>query len=72
MWEDGNQLTIEESVQRIQAQYPQSPSEQIETHLISWLEMEYAPESYSEEQLNERDRLTERRINDHYCHRQRP
>lgn len=72
IWNDGKPLTIDQSVQRIQAQCPQYPTELIETHLISWLEMEYAPPSYSEEQLDELDRLTECWINDHYRRRPRP
>jgi hypothetical protein len=69
IWEDGKRLSIDESVQRIHHDYPDFPVEMIETHLISWLEMEFAPESYSQEQLDELDRLTERWIDDHYGHR---
>ena len=52
-------------MQNIQTDYPNLPRELIESRLISWLDMEYAPESYSPEQLDELDRLTERWINDH-------
>ena len=72
IWEDGSRLTIDESVQRIHAQCPSYPMELIETHLISWLEMEYAPQCYSEEQLDELDQLTERGIDHHYRGRGRP
>ena len=69
IWDDGKRLSIDESVQRIHRQYPECPVEMIETHLVSWLEMEFAPESYSQEQLDELDRLTETWIDDHYGHR---
>ena len=65
IWEDGKRLSITESVQRVHADYPEFPLELIETHLISWLEMEFAPPSYSEKQLDELDRLTEKWIEDH-------
>lgn len=65
IWDDGKRLSITESVQRIHADYPDFPLELIETHLIAWLEMEFAPPSYSQEQLDELDRLTEKWIDDH-------
>ena len=66
IWEDGKRLSIDESVRRIYDDYPNFPLELIETHLIAWLEMEFAPESYSREQLDELDRLTEKWVNAHY------
>ena len=65
IWEDGNRLSITESVQRIHADYPELPLELIEEHLIGWLEMEFAPPTYSQEQLDELDRLTEKWVDDH-------
>lgn len=65
IWEDGQRLSITESVQRIHADYPDLPLELIETHLIGWLEMEFAPPTYSQKQLDELDRLTEKWIDDH-------
>lgn len=65
IWEDGKRLSITESVQRIHTHYPELPLEEIETHLITWLEMEFAPPTYSEKQLDELDRLTEKWIDDH-------
>ena len=65
IWNDGKNLSITESVQRIHAHYPNFPLEMIEEHLIGWIEMEYAPPTYSQEQLNELDRLTEKWIDDH-------
>ncbi len=66
IWPDGTRLTIDEAVQRIQSEHPQFPIEQIEDRLISWLEMGYAPEHYSQQQLDELDHLTEQWIEDHY------
>jgi hypothetical protein len=71
IWADGKRLSIDESVQRIHADYSQFPAERIEGRLISWLEMGYAPENYSQQQLDELDRLTERWIKDHYRRRRR-
>ncbi len=65
IWEDGKRLSITESVQRIHAGCPEFPLELIETHLIGWLEMEFAPPTSSQEQLDELDRLTENWIEDH-------
>lgn len=65
IWEDGKRLSITESVQRIHAGCPEFPLALIETHLIGWLEMEFAPPTSSQEQLDELDRLTENWIEDH-------
>ena len=65
IWEDGKRLSITESVQRIHAGCPEFPLDLIETHLIGWLEMEFAPPTSSQEQLDELDRLTENWIEDH-------
>jgi len=53
IWEDGRRLSIDESVQRILGDYPDFPVELIETHLIAWLEMEFSPKTYSQEQIDE-------------------
>jgi hypothetical protein len=65
IWADGKRLSIAQSVQRIHAAYPDFPPELIEEHLIGWLEMEFAPDNYSQQQLDELDRLTEQWIDDH-------
>ena len=70
IWEDGRRLSIDESVQRIHSDYPELPVELIETHLIAWLEMEFSPKTYSQQQLDELDRLTETWVNNHYGQRQ--
>ena len=69
IWPDGQRLSIDESVKRICQEHGQLPSELVESRLIGWLEMEFAPESYSQEQLDELDELdvlTEQWVNDHY------
>ena len=71
IWPDGQRLSIDQSVQRIHAEYSQVPAAQIEDRLISWLEMGYAPEDYSEQQLDQLDRHTERWIKAHYRGRRR-
>jgi len=38
----------------------------IETHVVGWLES-FAPESYSERQLEALDRLAEEWLDDHEC-----
>ena len=65
IWEDGQRLSITESVHRIHAGYPDFPLELIETHLLGWLEMDFVPPSASPAQLDELDRLTESWIADH-------
>ena len=61
---DGKRLNFDESVQNIHTVYPDFPRELIESRLISWLEMDYAPENYSPEQLVQLDRLTERWVDE--------
>jgi hypothetical protein len=56
MWDDGKQLSIKQSVERIHAGHPDVPRDQIESHLCGWLE-NCAPKSYSEHQLEELDQL---------------
>lgn len=63
-WENGQRLSTE-SVQRLHAHYPDFLLELIETHLIGWLEKEYAPPPYSEKQLDEIDRPTWKCVEDH-------
>jgi len=64
VWEDGQRLSIPETVQRIHASNPDLAPELIESHVLGWLEG-FAPESYSERQLEELDRLTDKWVDDH-------
>ena len=65
IWPDSERLNLEQSVQRIHQQYRAFPRDKIEEFLIDWIEMIYAPEHYSQAQLDELDRLTERWVADH-------
>jgi hypothetical protein len=65
IWDDGKRLSVTESVARIHADYPDLPVDLIDAHLVGWLEMGFAPETYTQEQLDELDRLTEKWIEDH-------
>jgi hypothetical protein len=64
IWPGKKMLTFKASAQRLQKEFPNFPHELIETHLIGWMEMEYVPEGYSEEQLNEFERLTEKWVDE--------
>ena len=63
IWPEAQRLSFEQSAQRIQKEYPHFPRERIESFLISWLE-HYAPEGYSQEQLDELDQLAEQWLAD--------
>jgi hypothetical protein len=65
IWPDAERLDLEQSGQRIHKQYPNFPRDKIEEFLIDWIEMDYAPENYSQAQLDELDRLTEKWVSDH-------
>ena len=64
VWADGKRLSIEQSAERIHAGHPDVPRDLIETHVLGWLES-CAPESYSERQLEELDRLIEPWLDDY-------
>lgn len=63
IWPRAQRLSLDQSIERIQQHYPHFPRARIESFLISWLE-HYSPETYSQEQLEELDQLTEQWIND--------
>ena len=64
VWADGTRLAIEQSVARIHAGHSGVPRDLIETHVVGWLES-CAPESCSERQLDELDRLIEPWLDDY-------
>jgi hypothetical protein len=66
VWDDGRRLSIEQSAERIHAEHPDTPQELIETQVVGWLES-FAPEPYSERQLEELDRLAEEWLDDYEC-----
>ena len=65
IWEDGQRLSITQSAERIHADHPDLSLDLIESKVVSWLEMEFAPETYSQEQLDELDQLTEKWVDAH-------
>jgi hypothetical protein len=64
VWADGKRLSIAQSVERIHAGRPDAARDLIETHLLGWLES-CVPESCSERQLEELDRLIEPWLDDY-------
>jgi hypothetical protein len=64
VWTDGKRLSIEEAAERLHADHPDIPRDLIEDHVFGWLE-NCAPESYSEQQLEEFDRLMEPWLEDY-------
>ena len=65
IWDDGKRLSIDESVQRIHREYPEYPVDLIDARLVAWLAMEFAPEAWTQDQMDELDRLTEEWVDDH-------
>ena len=64
VWADGKRLSIEQSAERIHAGHPGVPHDLIETHVLGWLES-WVPESCSERQIEELDRLIEPWLEDY-------
>ena len=58
-------LDLDQSVQRIQKMCPEFPGGEIDEFLLDWIDMGYDPENYSQAQLDELDKLTERWVADH-------
>jgi hypothetical protein len=65
VWPDAGRLDLQQSIEHIQKQYPDLSSEEIEEHLLYWIENGYAPDDYSREQLDELDRLALQWVADH-------
>ena len=64
VWPDGKRLSIRQSTERIHAEHPGVARDQIEPHLLGWLES-CAPKTCSERQLEELDRLIEPWLDDY-------
>ena len=58
-------LDLDQSVQRIQKLHPGFPRGEVEEFLLDWIDMGYDPENYSQAQLEELDKLTEKWVADH-------
>jgi hypothetical protein len=65
IWPDGTLLDLNQSVAHVQKKCPDFRRDWIEEYLIDWMEMDYAPEHYSQAQLDELDRLTAQWVADH-------
>jgi hypothetical protein len=65
VWPDGERLTLQQSIERTQKHYPDISDKEIEEHLLYWIESGYAPDHYSEAQLDELDRLSLQWVADH-------
>ena len=65
IWPDAEPLDLEQSIQRIQKEYPEFLHGQIEEFLLNWIDMGYDPQNYSQAHLDELDSLTERWVADH-------
>ena len=57
IWNDDQQLSFDESVQRIAANYPELPLELIRVRLIGWLEMGELPGDIPSDQMEEMDEM---------------
>jgi hypothetical protein len=64
-WSEATPLDIQQSVRRIQEGHPHLTEALIEDKVIAWLEMEYSPEDYSSEQMEELERNIDRWIKKH-------
>jgi hypothetical protein len=64
IWTDGQRLSIEQSAERIHADNPHMPVDEIEMHVVGWLE-HCAPEGYSDQDMQVLDRLIERWLKDY-------
>jgi hypothetical protein len=65
IWDNGERLSIAASAQRIGVEHPEYPFDIIEQNVVIWLESEFAPPTYTPEQFEELDRLTQAWIQDH-------
>jgi hypothetical protein len=65
IWDNGERLSIAASAQRIGVEHPEYPLDIIEQNVVIWLESEFAPPTYTPEQFDELDRLTQAWIKDH-------
>ena len=63
-WEDGQQLSLRDSIHRLAQECPQYPLEMVERQFIVWLE-HFPPESYSQAQLDEYEVLSDRWLDDY-------
>ena len=60
IWPDGKRMCIAHTARRIYKDHAELGIELIEDKVISWLEMGYAPENYSEQQLDDLEQHVDR------------
>ena len=64
-WPEAEPLDLQQSVSRLHEAHPHLTEALIEDKVIAWLELEYAPEGYSSEQMEELERHIDRWISKH-------
>src|SRR6266404_8745964 len=64
-WPDQEPLDIQQTVRRLHEDYPHLQEALIEDKVISWLEMQYAPDNYSPKQMQQLERQINRWIKNH-------
>jgi len=64
IWEDGQKLSLRDSIQRLAKECSQYPFEMVERQFTVWLE-HFPPESYSQAQLDEYEDLSDRWLDDY-------
>jgi hypothetical protein len=64
-WADGQELTVNQSVNRIHADHPHFPPELSESHLLGWIEQVMVSPYDSEQQLDELNQLADKWIEAH-------
>jgi len=65
VWPDAGQLTLQQSIEHIQKRCPDFSVEEIEGHLLYWIESGYGPDNCSERQLEELEKLSLQWVADH-------
>lgn len=58
IWPDGARLSIEDTARRVHSQSG-APLDQLQSHVVGWLQMTYEPEGLDEKQMEEFERLIE-------------
>ena len=64
IWEDGQILSLRDSIERLGRECPQYPFEVLERQFVVWLE-HFPPQSYSQAQLDEYEALSDRWLDDY-------
>jgi hypothetical protein len=65
VWPDAGPLNLQPSIAQIRKEYPDFSVEEIEDHLLWWIESGYGPDNCSRKQLDEFERLSLQWVADH-------